>query len=279
MQKIQSYLYPNRVRLLANLAGFTVENTIVYQRTVKIYNGIDNTLEFDIQNADQKRIDLTGFGDTLLLTVMDQSGNELSNSPYTIVPMAQDTRKGLASVVIPAEDLADLNDQSLKFSVTGVKDGADVILYTDSKFGAVGRMDLDGSAMPLIKDDRVYKDFAGEINYMGNVINHSPAIPTKTYEAEPTQAFDIMVDVESFIGTIYVEATRDMTISVNSFTNAPQLATYTRTSATTATVSFDNLLVEDYNYFRVSWVYPDVWQFGSQSTLPFGKVAKITVRS
>jgi hypothetical protein len=278
MQKIQSYLYPNRIILLANLAGFTVENTIVYQRTVKIYNGIDNTLEFDIQNADQKRIDLSGFS-SLILTVMDQAGNELSNSPYTITPMAQDTHKGLASVVIPQDDLAELNDQSLKFSVTGVKNGADVILYTDSKFGAVGRMDLDGSAMPLIKDDRVYKDFAGEINYMGNVINHSPAIPTKTYEAEPTTSFDIEVDVESFIGTIYVEATRDMTISVNSFTNAPQLATVTRNTATTSTISFADLLVEDYNYFRVSWVYPDVWQFGSQSTLPFGSVTKVTVKS
>ncbi len=58
MQKISSYLYSNRVVLLANLAGFTVEYTNVYQRTIKIYNGIDNTIEFDIKNADQKRIDL-----------------------------------------------------------------------------------------------------------------------------------------------------------------------------------------------------------------------------
>ena len=59
MQKIQSYLYPNRIILLADLAGSTVENTIVYAKTVKIYNGIDNTIQFDIQNADQKRIDLS----------------------------------------------------------------------------------------------------------------------------------------------------------------------------------------------------------------------------
>ena len=39
MQKISSYLYSNRVILLANLAGFTVEYTNVYQRTIKIYNG------------------------------------------------------------------------------------------------------------------------------------------------------------------------------------------------------------------------------------------------
>ena len=58
MQKISSYLYPNRVEVLADMASFNVEYTNVYQKNVKIYNGIDNTIEFDIKNADQKRIDL-----------------------------------------------------------------------------------------------------------------------------------------------------------------------------------------------------------------------------
>ena len=62
MQKISSYLYPNRVRLLANLAGFNVEYTSVYQRTINLFKGIDNVVEFDIINADQKRVDLTEIG-------------------------------------------------------------------------------------------------------------------------------------------------------------------------------------------------------------------------
>jgi hypothetical protein len=114
---------------------------------------------------------------------------------------------------------------------------------------------------------------------MGNVINHTPAIATKTYEAVATTALDFDIDVTAFIGTIYIEGTRDMTISVNSFTNATKLVTTTYNVATTTTVSFHGLLVGDYNYFRVSWVYPDVWQFGSQSTLPFGSVDKVTVNS
>lgn len=278
MQKIQSYLYPNRVILLANLAGFTVENTIVYQRTVKIYNGIDNTIEFDIQNADQKRIDLTGLSN-LELNLMDSQGKALANSPYTVTPMDQTTRKGLASVLIPAEDLADLTDQSLKFSVTGVKDGADVILYTDSRFGAVGRMDLNGSAMPLIRDDKVYTEFAGEINFMGNVINHSPAIATKFYEAEATTTMDITVDYTDFIGEIYYETTTDMTISVNSFTNAVKHSIFSTTTKQTGSHSITLNDIVNYNYVRVSWVFPDVWQNGTGSTSAYGVVNKVTVSS
>ena len=277
MQKIQSYLYPNRIRLLANLAGFTVEYTNVYQRTVKIYNGIDNTLEFDIQNADQKRIDLSALTN-IQLNLMDQAGNELPNSPYTITPMDQQTRKGLATVVIPADDLVDLADQSLKFSVTALKDGADVILYTDSKFGAVGRIDLDGSAMPTFRDDRVYSDFAGEINFMGNVINHSSAIPAKFYEAVPTDSLGFRLELDNLTATVYIEATTDMNISVESFRDAPRVYQQSFTKYT-GTVDVPAVAIGQYNYFRVSWVYSSIWAQTGQTDLPFGTITKVTVSS
>jgi len=284
MQKIQSYLYSNRVILIADLAGFTTENKIVYSRTIKIYQGVDNILEFDIQNADQKRIDLTTLGE-IAVNVMDASGNELSNSPYTATKTAN---KGIASVVIPQDDIVDLNEQSLRYSVTtSDSNGYNILLYCDSRFGAVGTIDIIGNAMPKFKDDRVYTDFAGEINFMGNVINHTPAIPCKFYEAEPTDVMNFEVVLNKFIGTVYVEATQDMTISLSSFNTdknptANRIATYTYTTATTGTITFPNISVIDsatgnqYNYMRVSWTYPDVWQYGGQDpTLFYGTVTKV----
>jgi len=104
MQKIQSYLYPNRIILLADLAGFTTENKIVYARTVKIYQGVDNVIEFDIQNADQKRLNLvtTPSISNIKLNVMDASGKALPNSPYTVTPSV--TVTGIATVTIPSVD-------------------------------------------------------------------------------------------------------------------------------------------------------------------------------
>ena len=90
MRKISSYLYSNRIELLADLAGFSVENRTVYQRTVKIYKGVDNVLEFDIKNADQKRLDIaiSPVITSIQLNVMDNEGNKLPNSPYTVSPLA-----------------------------------------------------------------------------------------------------------------------------------------------------------------------------------------------
>lgn len=267
MQKISSYLYSNRVILLANLAGFTVEYTNVYQRNLKIYNGIDNTIEFDIKNADQKRIDLTTLPQ-IELNVMDVRGKALENSPYTVTPTAL---KGIATVTIPQDDLDELSNQYLKYSVTAVNTaGADVLLYADTKFGAVGTIELVGDALPTFRDDRVYEHFTQEIDLNGNVTNHTPAISTKFYEAEPTKTFDFDIDVTGFIGTIYLEGTENSTISVNSYLNATPIRTITTTVATTTTINFNDVDAGNYNYFRVTWKNGNY-----QSAL--GTVDKITV--
>jgi hypothetical protein len=210
------------------------------------------------------------------MNVMDAAGNELPNSPYTINIISD--MRGLATVVIPADDLADLIPQFLKYSVTAIKAGADVLLYADDKFGAVGTIELVGSAMPTIRDDKVYTDFAGEINFMGNVIHHSPAIPAKFYEAVKTEVLDLEIELKDFVGTLYIEATKDMTISVNSYLDAPRVFEANYNTATTITQPF-SALVGDYNYFRVSWVYPNMWAQSGQGQLPFGTVTKVTVIS
>ena len=181
----------------------------MYQKNVKIYNGIDNTLEFDIKNADQKRIDLSTLS-SLELNLMDATGNSLPNSPYTINTTAY---KGIGKTIIPQEDLVDLSEQYLKFSVTATKDGEDVILYTDSKFGAVGVIELVGSALPTFRDARTFDTFTAEIDLKGQPTYHSSAIPTKFYEAVATTTLDFEIHVAGFIGSIWIDATENSTIN------------------------------------------------------------------
>lgn len=280
MRKISSYLYPNRVELLADLAGFTTEYTNVYQRTVKIYQGVDNVIEFDIKNADQKRLELVSSPTItqLELNVMDSAGNALPNSPYTITPTAT---KGIATAVIPLDDLNDLGKQFLRYSVTALKDGNTIPLYADSRFGAVGTIEIVGNAMPTFRDPVTFDRFSGEVDFSGNVINHTSVIPAKFYEAVPTTVLDFTIEMTNYIGDVYIEATKDSTISVESFRtelgNAAVIASRTYTSANSTPLTFDNISTEGWNYFRVSWRYLDKVLIGVNSPYPTGTVDKVTV--
>jgi len=259
MQKISSYLYPNRIELLADLAGYSTEFTNVYQRTVKLYNGIDNTIEFDIKNADQKRINLTTLSN-IELNVMDASGQALPNSPYTVTPFNQTTLKGLASVTIPEDDLTDLTDQFLKFSVTAVKDGKDVMLYGDSRFGATGTIELIGNAMPVFRDPRIFKTFTAEIDLKGIPTYHSSAIPATFYEAVPTEELSFSVSLKGFTGSVWLEATKQNTINLEAFKgaqiiNSTTLSNFTGIWSPTVNGSTD-IPVGEYKYFRISYSTP-----------------------
>jgi hypothetical protein len=273
MQKIQSYLYPNRIILLADLAGFNVENRVVYSRTVKIYNGIDNTIQFDIQNADQKRIDLATLT-TIEMNVMDSQGNSLPQSPYLITPTSV---FGVGSTKIPEEDLADLDDQYLRYSITAVKNGEDIMLYCDSQFGAVGTLELIGNAMPTFRDDRVYDKFSGEIDFAGNVTNHTSAIACKFYEAVPTESMTFEISMTNYIGSIYVEGTKDSTISVESFRNS-EIPNTRHTFTTANSIPYTiTVAMGEFNYLRVTWTYITPILIGVTNTYPTGTVDKVVV--
>jgi len=252
MQKISSYLYPNRIELLADLAGFTTEYTNVYQKIVKIYKGVDNVLEFDIKNADQKRIELNVSPSitNITLNVMDASGYAVGT--YQVAPT---TTKGIASVTIPAADVAGLDAQFLKYSVTATKDSANIPLYGDSRFGAVGTIELIGSAVPVTPKERVYSSFTAEIDLKGYPTYHSSAIPAKFYQAINTPALSFSAELRGFTGSIWVEATKATTISVESFKQATYLNSYTFADFTGNWMA-ENVSVGDYQYFRVSYTQP-----------------------
>lgn len=259
MQKLSHYLYPNRINLLADLAGFNVEFTNVYQRNVKIYNGIDNTIEFDIKNADQKRIDLTTLTD-IKMNVMDAAGLALPTSPYTIIP---GTLKGIGSTLIPKSDLSKLSPQYLRYSVSAKKNGADLLLYADSRFGAVGTIELVGDAMPIIREPRVFNSFTSEIDLWGVPIYHSSAISTKFYEAIPTKFLNFEIHVTNFAGSIWLDATTNSTINLQAFQAAGKpFGAWNQSSVDglfTGVIPFGtHIPIDDYNYFRISYQSPSV---------------------
>jgi hypothetical protein len=139
MQKISSYLYPNRINVVADLALFPTRWNIVYQNRVKIYQGVDNVLTVDVKNTDQKRIDISDLD--IRMIVMDSNGQLVTSA--SVIPSET---QGLATVNIPATDLIYVDPQFLNYSLYIVnEDETNTVLYADTQFGAKGNMELVGN--------------------------------------------------------------------------------------------------------------------------------------
>ena len=58
MQLVPKYLLNNSVSLIANLAGEVTEYRPVYTRDINVVRGIDNAIQFNVLNADQKAVSI-----------------------------------------------------------------------------------------------------------------------------------------------------------------------------------------------------------------------------
>ena len=267
MQKISSYLYSNRIQLIADVtaldAAYPVEWKIVYQRPVKIYKGVDNVIELDVKNSDQKRIDI--FGKDIKFVVLDQSDQEINTYTATVLDDGSTTPalKGLARVTIAESDLVGLQPQYLKFSVYMVNsDTTKTLLYGNTQFGGHGTIEVLSGIVPTARPTQTYDDFQQVTNYQGltyaeRIITHySSAIPVKFYEAIPTTSTEITVTLTDFVGTVGVEGTKKETIGHETFNNAPFNTTQVfeegdivGTDTVTFTVDTTNL-----TYLRVKYI-------------------------
>jgi hypothetical protein len=215
MQKISSYLYPNRINVVADVTLFSTRWNIVYQNKIKIYKGVDNVITVDVKNADQKRINISNMD--LKMSITDVSGKQFYTADLTAT-----ATQGLATVNIPETVLVPVDPQFLSYTIYRVNDDdTKTVFYTDSQFGAVGSMELVGDVMPRPSQLRYITTFTTTSdNRLGSgneiIFYNSDAVEIKkpnylVPEAQDTVSFDITFD--NLVAEVTVEFTKDTVIS------------------------------------------------------------------
>jgi hypothetical protein len=251
MQKISSYLYSNRIQAVVNLAASPLEWRIVYQRKFKIYQGLDNVLELDVKNAEQKRIDITDYD--MKFVVMDQLNQEVYAGDIDTTTGI----KGLGLMTIPATALDTITPQFLKYSVYILNDDdTKTPVYGDTQFGVTGTMDLLAGAMPTGLPPKTIKTFIYEIdvidptwatrNYYSEAIEVNPVndgVGSGEVELEFSfSSFDADVTVQTTTGTVISTAT--IWDDVETFNVTTSTSTVTKTYPVSS----------DTNWLRITYV-------------------------
>ena len=257
MQKIQVYLYPNRITVLTNLDEnrTNTEWRIVYQRQVKIYKGIDNIIEIEVKNNDQKRVEI-GISQ-LKLVLMDQSRNLIGT--YTAQSLEDSTQVGLARLTIPSSDLEDLDPQFLKFAVYQVNAIFENILtYTDSQFGALGSIQLLDGINTITNTTTKFNRWTTETNYQGSrweerkIYTISESIPLDSYRAQAKTSVVLKIKMKDFYGHVYVEGTDNEVIGNEAFRNSSKLIDFIW-DGYNGVWTTDPINIQDLTYLRVKY--------------------------
>jgi hypothetical protein len=134
MQTIEAFWYKNILEIqVIDPAIFSTRNRIVYSRTIKIYQGIDNPIHVVIKNQDQKKADLTGYD--VQVDIQDPE-NKVTVESFTVDFVAQDS--GLATFMIPQATVnsLELRHYELTVKLINLDTDAEQPMYIDDNHGA-----------------------------------------------------------------------------------------------------------------------------------------------
>jgi hypothetical protein len=195
MQLISSYLYPNKIDVFTNSINvWKVERyRQVYQRNLKVYRGVDNRIDIQVKNLDQKPYDITGF--SIIMNIVEKETQELLlQKECEIKSLSQ----GRIYVTLTANDLLSVNPGHYQYSLIKESrsniDSTDYsvlsreVLYLDSQYGSEGTIQVFANVYSEPKPSLVIKEFREEVDqdfntpsiFYSSIIDAKPQLSTET---------------------------------------------------------------------------------------------------
>ncbi len=167
MQFNPVYLYSNKVDVFTEqLAAWTTERyRKVYNRNLKIYKSVDNRIDIQVRNSDQKTMNI--IGSTLVFNLVVRDTQDLVfKKDFT----AQDLSTGKVTITLTEKELFDIDPGFYQYSVvkevretvsdTEYKVTSRIPLYVDSQYGALANIEVLGDVEGTVSPSQVIKEFS-----------------------------------------------------------------------------------------------------------------------
>ena len=139
---IKSYIYPNTLIVqLIDPSIFTDRNRLMYSREIKVYQGIDNPIQIQVMNQDQKPVNLTGY--SMQLDIQDPT-NQVTVKSYAV--NFSNISQGQGTVVLDATTLNSLENRFYKLTTRTIQltTNSQAPAYVDDNYG----VNLDLKVLP-----------------------------------------------------------------------------------------------------------------------------------
>jgi hypothetical protein len=155
MQSHSIYLYPNLLNVYDNGVDGTwkVERKrMVYNRGLMAYRSVDNRIDLQVRNSDEKKYNITG--STIVFNIINKENSDLVLSKDCSV---DDLTRGRVYVVLTTDELQELEPGFYNYSIvkevrqtvdsTDYKVTSRTPLYFDPHYGAMGNLEIMGDVL------------------------------------------------------------------------------------------------------------------------------------
>jgi hypothetical protein len=244
----------------------------VYNRNLKIYRGVDNRIDIQVRNSDQKASNIVG--STLVFTLVSRDTKDLVLKKDFA---AMDLATGKVTVNLTEQEVLNIDNGYYQYSIikevrstidsTDYKVTSRIPLYVDSQYDTIGTIEVSGDVYGDVAPSLVIDTFnytnpftQGDATpkwYESAIIDATPKINT----GDPTHTFQFYST--NYTGTATIQGSLD-----NQGATPRESKWVDISTVDLATTKYKNI-VGKYNWFRIKHV---------PATLNTGTVDKILYR-
>lgn len=255
MQLISVYLYPNKVDAYTNaFSDWTDERyRRVYNRNLKIYRGVDNRIDFQVRNADEKAQAITG-----TVTVFSLSNKETGELILQKDCTVQSNQTGKVYVTLPETEMRNIEPSQYSYCLhseirTAIDADNYIVaskkpLYIDSQYGVDATMEIYGDVFGEVQPS--YETVAFEERNAFDITipstYYSSLIPAKPELSNPQSVHTFQINMSDFFGKLVIEASQETSSAPEQWTDV------STTDVASGNILYKNI-VGKYNWFRVKY--------------------------
>jgi len=256
MQKVYAYLYQNQLDVFTtSIDSWTQERyRKVYNRNLKVYRDIDNSIDFQIRNSDQKTFNASG--SAVVFNLVNESTDNLVLQKDCV---AVDASIGRFRLEISKRELHDLEQGFYRFSlVKEVRQNLneneyiisdELCLYIDSQYGVHGILEVAGSistevrsSTEITKFERIDPSALGE---EGEPYFYSSLISANPYIENPSSNHTFQIYPAGYTGEVVLQGSLDDGASPYNWTDLETV------NPANSSESFFINYTGKYNWFRI----------------------------
>lgn len=258
MQINSVYLYPNKIDAYTNPLGSVISERYrrVYNRNVKVYRNVDNRIDLQLRNSDQKPLSISN--NVLVFNLVSRDTMELLiKKDYVLIPDDPETKvRGRAYVMLTRQEMEGIEPGMYQYSVTQetrefIGDSDEYIvtqstpLYIDSQYGAMATIEVIGGIIGGVKDSLVVDQFS----YVNPFDNKPKFYISSIIDAKPELEYAYSLHTFQFYfnnysGTVHIQGSLDEQGAT------PFNWTTIHTLSSTNAVEYANI-VGKWNWFRI----------------------------
>ncbi len=143
MYSTQVYFYTPRQIVVLYDGTSTRRYQTVYAKNLTLHKGVDNKLQFQFINQEEKPVDITGKEITFRFISYDGTTILVRKALSLLLPLT-----GIAQLEINADDIEDIDPQNGFYSLEIPVGSFDYPVFVDASSGARGKMNIVDSVLP-----------------------------------------------------------------------------------------------------------------------------------